>query len=204
MRRLRPLHRRARQHELESYTEPAPEELEPEDQLAFEPFVQVPSTAYDEEEQETLADMAVIQRQPEREERSRRIRIPAPRISVPHIHISRPSINLRLDVLFVAAFLVALGIFGTLLNLDRINTTGRAWWPVTIIASALLWMISALLRRQVASFLGGTALAGVGLSLLMDTQDIASARETLLGVVLLAVGLGIVIRGFLLRGRTLA
>jgi hypothetical protein len=38
----------------------------------------------------------------------------------------------------------------------------------------------------------------------MDTQDIANARETLLGVVLLAVGLGIVIRGFLLRGRTLA
>lgn len=203
MRRLRPLHRRARQQEREAYTtEPAPEELEPQDQLAFEPFIQVSGTASDEEEQETLADMQVIQRSPEREERPRRVRLP--QVHIPRIHLSRPDIQLRLDVLFVVVFLVALGIFGTLLNLDRINTTGRAWWPVTIIVSALLWMIIALLRRQVASFLGGAALAGVGLSLLMDTQDIANARETLLGVVLLAVGLGIVIRGFLLRGRTLA
>jgi len=143
--------------------------------------------------------MEVIQRSPQRERRQRRVHLP--RFRAPHI--PRPTINLRLDVLFVVIFLVALGIFGTLLNLDQINTTGRAWWPVTIIVSALLWMIIALLRRQVASFLGGSALTGVGLSLLMDTQDIANARETLLGVVLLAVGLGIVIRGFLLRGRTL-
>ncbi len=204
MRRLRPLHRRARQRELEAVDESAPQELEPEDQLAFEPFVQVPSIGYDddEEEQETLADMEVIQRSPEFADRPRRMRMP--QMSRPRIHMVRPTINLQLDMLFVVVFLVALGIFGTLLNLDRINEAGRSWWPVTIIASALLWMIIALLRRQVASFLGGAALAGVGLSLLMDTQDIANARETLLGVVLAAVGLGIVIRGFLLRGRTMA
>ncbi len=44
--------------------------------------------------------------------------------------------------------------------------------------------------------------AGVGLSALLDAQDIAALRETLLGIVLVAVGLGIVVRGFLLRGRT--
>ncbi|HEX3054091.1 MAG TPA: hypothetical protein VHP83_25780 [Aggregatilineaceae bacterium] len=202
MRRLRPLQRRARQRELEAINEneSAPEELEAEDQQAFEPYAEV--STYDEEEMETLADMAVIQRPPEREIRPRRVHLPE--IRRPQIHLARPTINLRFDMLFVVVFLVALGIFGTLLNLDRVSETGRAWWPVTIIISALLWMIIALLRRQVASFLGGAALAGVGLSLLMDTQDIANARETLLGVVLLAVGLGIVVRGFLLRGRTLA
>jgi len=41
-------------------------------------------------------------------------------------------------------------------------------------------MLIALIRRQVASFLGGAALAGIGLSLLMDTQDIALVKDTLL------------------------
>ena len=65
-----------------------------------------------------------------------------------------------------------------------------------------LWMLIALVRRQVTSFLGGAALVGVGLSALLDAQDIAALRDTLLGTVLVTVGLGVVVRGFLLRGRT--
>ncbi|NLF79338.1 MAG: hypothetical protein GX573_26890, partial [Chloroflexi bacterium] len=68
-----------------------------------------------------------------------------------------------------------------------------------ILVGAALWMLAALVQRRIAPFLGGAAAAGVGLSLLMDTQDIAAADQTLLGIVLATVGLGIIIRGFLLR-----
>jgi sulfite exporter TauE/SafE len=56
----------------------------------------------------------------------------------------------------------------------------------------------------VASFLGGAAFTGLGVSLLMDTQDVAQFQETVMGVLLVMVGLGIIIRGFLLRGRVVA
>ena len=42
--------------------------------------------------------------------------------------------------------------------------------------SCMLWMLITLVRRQVTSFLGGAALVGVGLSALLDAQDIAAAR----------------------------
>jgi hypothetical protein len=106
------------------------------------------------------------------------------------------------DVLVVALALIAAGIFGTLLVRGDVGDQVREWWPLAILAAALVWMVFALVRRHVASFLGAAAFAGVGLSLLMDTQDIAHAEETLLGVVLITAGLGIAVRGLLLRQRT--
>ncbi|MEB2287157.1 MAG: hypothetical protein OZ934_03500 [Anaerolineae bacterium] len=117
---------------------------------------------------------------------------------------SRPAAGARLRfwVLLLALALIAGGIFGTLLRQDRLREEAVAWWPAILLVASALWMLIALVRRQVTSFLGGAALAGVGLSALLDAQDIAALRETLLGIVLVAVGLGIVVRGFLLRGRT--
>jgi hypothetical protein len=91
------------------------------------------------------------------------------------------------------------GIFGALLNRGQVPDNIEEWWPLAIVVAAAVWMVIALARRQVASFLGGSALAGVGLSLVMNNQDIADFRETLLGMVLVTAGLGIAIRGFLLR-----
>ncbi|MCZ7539582.1 MAG: hypothetical protein M5U29_06685 [Anaerolineae bacterium] len=110
--------------------------------------------------------------------------------------------RLRLWALLLALALIAGGIFGTLLWQDRLREEVAAWWPAILLIVAALWMLIALVRRQAASFLGGAALAGVGLSALLDAQDIAALRETLLGIVLVTMGLGVVVRGFLLRGRT--
>jgi hypothetical protein len=137
--------------------------------------------------------------EPRRRRRLSRPAVPRPR--APRLNVPLPSLEteIRPGVLLLALFLIAAGVFGTLLNQDRLQTGVREWWPVAILAVAAMWMLVALVRRQVASLLGGSAFGGVGLSLLMHYQDIAKVQETVLGVVLVTVGLGIVIRGFLLR-----
>ncbi|MCZ7541872.1 MAG: hypothetical protein M5U29_18555 [Anaerolineae bacterium] len=204
MPRLRPFGRRSRRREDE---EPAPwldDELAPPEDEAlagdldtgddaaaepFEPFVPVPARpGYASDEAEAYEPGP---------RRRRRLGVPRPR---------RPALNLRIQfgVLVLVIVLVGGGIFGTLLKQGRLDPEIEEWWPAAIIAVAGLWMLAALFQRRIASFLGGAAAAGVGLSLLMDTQDIAAAEQTLLGIVLATVGLGIVIRGFLLRQQSTA
>lgn len=113
----------------------------------------------------------------------------------------RLGFQLRWGRFVLALALIAGGVTGTLLRQGRLREEDITWWPVIVLAIAGLWMLLALARRRVAAFLGGAALAGVGFSALLDAQDVATLRETLLGLVLVSTGLGIVIRGFLLRGQ---
>ena len=123
--------------------------------------------------------------------RHRRLRLPRPALGV----------RIRFGVLLLALALIASGSLSTLLRQDRLGEDVVAWWPAVPLGVSALWMLIALVQRQVTSFLGGAALAGFGLSALLDAQDIAALGDTLLGTMLVAVGLGIVVRGFLLRGR---
>jgi hypothetical protein len=162
------------------------------DDAPIEPFVPVEDDddqAYDYDEVQPDADS------PARESRRRAW----PRLG-PRSPATGPA--LRWDYLLLALVLIGGGIFGALLNQDRLQAQIEEWWPLAVVVVAALWMIIALARRQVASFLGGAVLAGVGLSLLMNNQDIAGFKETVLGMVLVTAGLGIVIRGFVLRQRT--
>jgi hypothetical protein len=207
MRRLRPLRRRARRHEREEM--PLPDPILPDeegDDTSFVPFVPV-SGRQEYEDNEMEAESVYP---PSSDDRRRlrlprlrlpHIRVPRPRLRLPRIRLARPSFNLqiRFGLLLVVILLVASGIFGTLLKRGRLRDEVEAWWPVVIIIGAVLWLLVALIQRREASFLGSAAFAGVGLSLLMSTQDIAELDETLMGVVLVTVGLGIVIRGLLLR-----
>lgn len=200
MRRLRPLNRRDRQRQRAEQLPPTPsawaldgdQPLEDEPQ-EFVPFVPV-SRELSPEEAEPDAESA-----PPEPARRRGRPIPLPRV-----HIRRPAlgIEIRFSALLLALIFIIGGIFGTLLIQGEVRKSLKEWWPLVMLTLAVLWMLTALFRRQVASFLGGAALAGVGLSLLMDTQHIAVVKDTLLGVVLVTVGLGIVIRGFLLRQQT--
>ncbi len=135
---------------------------------------------------------------PAREAR-RRVQFPRPHLG---LRLPASGTALRWDYLLLALVLIGGGIFGALLNQDRLQAQIEEWWPLAVVIMAAVWMIIALARRQVASFLGGAALAGVGLSLLMNNQDIAGFKETVLGMVLVTAGLGIVIRGFVLRQQT--
>jgi hypothetical protein len=184
MRRLRPI-RRKRERDIETY--PAPEQET--DEQDFVPFVPVTRRyAQDETEIEEPEPPA-----PPR--RARRIR--SPRIPVPRFFAT-----IRLDAMLIVVFLSVGGVFGTLLNQDRIRDNVAAWWPMVIVVTAAAWMLYTLIQRRAASFLGGAAFTGLGLSLLMDTQDIAPLDQTLVGMVLIMVGLGIVVRGFALRQQT--
>ncbi len=124
---------------------------------------------------------------------ARRGRLRAPRLL--------PGLQVRWGWLILALALIAGGVIGTLLRQGRLSEEDIAWWPILALALAGLWMLLALIRRQVTSFLGGVTLAGVGLSALLDAQGVAVLRETLLGLILVSIGLGIVVRGFVLRGR---
>ncbi len=166
----------------------------------IEPFVPVSAASYDEYDTEARAEAGAEPAQagePDAEY-SRRRRSRLPRLRLPRPRVGQ-AFGVRLSVLLAALSLVAFGIFGTLLVQDRLRASVEEWWPLALVIVAGLWMLVALVRRQVASFLGGAGFAGVGLSLLLSAQEIAQVEETLLGVVLVTVGLGIVIRGFLLR-----
>jgi len=166
------------------------ETFESYEETPIEPFVPVaadaPDEAYDESEDEAGIGDAVL---------------PARRRRLPHLAIRLPALGVEIRVapLLVALALIVAGVFGTLLNLGEFDADVEAWWPAAVIGVAGLWMLVALIRRQVASFLGGSALAGIGISLLLSTQAVATLRESLVGLSLVTIGLGIVIRGFLLR-----
>jgi hypothetical protein len=164
------------------------------DDAPIEPFVPVEDDDYELYEYEAQPETASPAREPRR-----RVRFPRPQL---RSRLLTSGSGLRWDYLLLALILIGGGIFGALLNQDRLQAQIEEWWPLAVVVVAALWMIIALARRQVASFLGGAALAGVGLSLLMNNQDIADFKQTVLGMVLVTAGLGIVIRGFVLRQRT--
>lgn len=201
---MRSLFRRgARQHDEVNRFQPLDDDDESaaygaeaiDSQGEFEPFVPVQGdyAAYDE------ADGTTETAFPEPGPPRRRRRLRLPRRSLPRVSLDLP---VRWDMLLVVIVLIAAGIFGTLLLRGDLADSVEEWWSVVVFAFAGLWMLFALLRRHVTAFLGAAAVAGVGLSLIMDGQDIAQFEETVLGMVLVTTGLGIGIRGLLLRQRT--
>ena len=198
MRRLRPISRRRREREMERRQDESLELSEEEDRSDLRaltvgddlpPFVPVESASPD----------AYVGTPPEPDEdyRAEIEQAPRPPRSAPDT--LRPGINP--GALLLVLLLVAAGIIGTLLNLDRLDLDVPGEWPAALIVVAILWLVLALSRRRVTAALGAAMLAGVGVSALLDTQGVATWRDTMLGAVLIALGLGLVIRGLLLRQR---
>lgn len=131
----------------------------------------------------------------------RRLRLPRVGVRLPRLPRIRLGFTVRLSVLLAVVVLLATGILGTLLVQGAFQDDVANWWPLAVIAGGILWMLVALVRRLVSAFLTATVLVGAGVSFLLDTQAIAPADDTLFGIILVAAGLGIVIRGFLLRQR---
>jgi hypothetical protein len=101
--------------------------------------------------------------------------------------------------LLAALGLLVGGMFFTLLNNADLPEVVDRWWPMVSLVIALIWSLSALARRNATSFLGGAAVTGLSISLLLHTQGVAQFRETFVGVTLISLGLAIVVRGLLLR-----
>jgi hypothetical protein len=140
-----------------------------------------------------------VRREPEEEIRRRGLRLP--RIRIPRLivwHAVRPGL------LLLASTLIAGGVLWTMHNRGQLSADIEQWWPAFVVALGFAWAILALIGRRVAEFLAAVALMGIGISLLLDTQDIITWQETIVGIVLITVGVGIIARGLLLRQGTVA
>lgn len=93
---------------------------------------------------------------------------------------------------------VAIGAAWLLINLELMPEGFYTAAPVAIGAIGALWFVSALLRRRPRSILFAAAWLGAALSLLLASQGIAEVGNTLIGLVLIAVGVALVLRGLLM------
>ncbi len=165
------------------------------------PFHSRPRLRPDEEEQiidgimepnpvQALVPVDEADKEPPPDDKSRRprrrLRIGFPRVDQPGAFV-------------LAVTLIVGGTFFTLMNVSSLSEQVLEWWPLTVLGGALLWSFVALIRQDPRSFLAGTGALGFGISLLLAAQDIATFEETVVGAILITLGLGIVMRGLLLR-----
>lgn len=126
---------------------------------------------------------------------------PAARISMRRRLPRLPRVRVNWSLLFLIGALVALTIFALLLNQGALPRQVITWWPLVIAIFAALWLIASLLRRDTAALLGSTALFGVSISLILASAYGVPLGATLVGVAMISIGLGIVVRGLLWSSR---
>jgi hypothetical protein len=102
----------------------------------------------------------------------------------------------------VALIVVAISL--VLINLDLLPDGVLRWYPLGIVLPAIFWFLTALIRRHGKALLGAATLLGVGLSLLLNTQNVAAFSATFAGIILITVGVALVLHGLLLQNRPLA
>lgn len=133
---------------------------------------------------------------PPREQTQPKTAAPRRRLKLPRL-LAWEAINTPL--LFGALGLVGGGLLWTLHNIGQTSSQVEAWWPAIPLAFGIVWGFVALMLRRALSFLAAAAFIGLSFSLLLDTQDLLAWQETLAGSVLIALGLGIITRGLVLR-----
>ncbi len=168
-------------------TSPTQERVAPDvptpDEMHMQPYISAPASGAE----------TVVHEAPRR----RRVRLPRlPRL------INWGEVNPGLAI--ITTGLVVGGIFWTLANLGATSATVDTWWPGVFLALSVAWALYTLLTRQASPFLAAAALSGLSVSLLLHTHDLLLWRETVLGSVLIAVGLGVIVRGLVLRQGTTA
>lgn len=105
--------------------------------------------------------------------------------------------------LLIVLALVAAAVGLALHNLNLLPKSVIGWLPLLVIGPAALWLLLSITRRSPKGMLGSTALLGIGLSLLLSAHNVAPLEATLMGIVLVSVGAGLLLRGLLLRGQSL-
>ncbi len=125
---------------------------------------------------------------------------PMQRVSVRR-RLRFPAIRVNWSQLILIVALVALTVFALLLNGGALPRQVIVWWPLVIAVLAGLWLLISLVRRDSAALLGSTALLGVSISLLLASAYQVPLGATLVGVALISIGMGIVVRGLLWQTR---
>jgi hypothetical protein len=125
------------------------------------------------------------------------------RVSVQR-HLSRPTLGawqLNQTVLLLIIFLAVVGVLSLVSQRVTWPSIVLIWWPLAVIGVAALWFIAALLRHSANGWLFSTALLGLGISLLLTTAYNMSFGGIWLGVGLITIGAGTLLRGLLWGAR---
>src|SRR5579862_4697675 len=116
----------------------------------------------------------------------RKARTPAAETSQP-----RARIRINWSMIGLILLVIAITVFAILLNQGQLSDAVVLYWPAAIAIPALIWLLVALVRRDVRGLLGSTVLFGLSVSLLLAAQGIPLST-TLVGVLFIAVGIGII------------
>ncbi len=110
-----------------------------------------------------------------------------------------PAIRPNWPLIVTMVALIALTAFFTASNRGTLPRAVQLWWPLAIVVMAVIWLLRSLIRRGASSLLASTALLGFGISLLLASAYQVPLNATLLGVPLIAAGMGIIVRGLFWR-----
>lgn len=102
-------------------------------------------------------------------------------------------------VLGTIILLIALTAFLFGLSRNALPVEILTWWPAAILVVAILWLFGSLARGRASGAIGAAGLIGIGLSLLLATAFHVSLSSTLVGITFIALGMGVILRGLLIR-----
>lgn len=113
---------------------------------------------------------------------------------------SRPRLPFTLQGSVVLGVLVVV-LIGLIWLLIAFEALPEEFYAAASVAAGVfggLWFLAALLRRHSRSILFAAAWLGAALSLLLAAQGVAAVGDTLIGLVLIAVGVALILRGLLM------
>lgn len=102
--------------------------------------------------------------------------------------------------------ILAVMLIGAVWLLISLELMPKAFYtaaPVAATAFGVLWFLVMLVQRRAKGIIFAAAWLGGALSLLLASQDVAQVGDTLIGLVLIAVGVALVLRGLLMMNVTL-
>ncbi len=131
----------------------------------------------------------------------------APAESVPPRRLTPPRprlpFTLQGSVLLGILAVIGLGVVWLLLSFDMLPATFGVVMPIVAAAFGMLWFLAALVGRNPRGIIFSAAWLGAALSLLLAAQGIAAVGTTLIGLVFIAVGAALILRGLLMANQPL-
>ncbi len=106
--------------------------------------------------------------------------------------------TLQGSVVLGVLVVVLIGAIWLLIALEALPEEFYAAASVAAGVVGVVWFLVALLRRHSRSILFAAAWLGASVSLLLAAQGIAEVGDTLIGLVLIAVGVALILRGLLM------
>ena len=115
-------------------------------------------------------------------------------------HLSRPSLGawkVNPTVVFVVIALAAAGSVSLINQRFGWPTAVLTWWPLAVVIFAAVWLIGALARQSKNGWLASVTLLGLAIGLLLTTAYSMNFASNWLGVGLITIGAGTLLRGLL-------